>query len=355
MGVTKRIIELADTTTTDVGGAAYSGNLLSPAIWLKEIIDAAKKKHYAAQFALTRQLSENQKDLIIPLRTHYIGSGVANTWAGSAGQGVAVSYTSLNTLCGISLSPTDQNYGIAISNRAIRTNAVDVIREAREQLIYAAGDTIDREVFLQLGDDANRATSGARGSQAVLGGDATQASELAAGDTLTTDLIAKARRFLMSSTQQVLTLGTGYATATIKKNPWTNDAGEPFVFFIAPEQEEVLLTDGQFINASQYGSDKIIHNGEIGEYLGIKVVVTDNTPSFAASVTHEDGTTTAVAQHRCVMTKARKAVALAYGLQPRLAVFDFPSELEKRLVLEMAYAAKQLYSDAIVHVDVADD
>ena len=350
----KRIFELATTTTTEIGGAAFTGAALSPVVWLKQIVDAAKQRHLALQFAYQTELQPGQRDVIVPIRTHYIGSGTANTWAGTAGQGSAVSFTALTNLCGIVLSPVDQNYGVAMSNRAIRTNALDVIRHAREELVYVVGDEVDRAIFTEMADNAYDAAAGARGAQTAWGGDATRASELAAGDVITTDLVAEAKRKLQSTTQTYPTLGTGDSIATVKKNPWMNEPGAPFVLFIAPEQEEAFLTDSQFISAAEYGSDKIIHNGEIGDYLGIKIVVSNNTRFYDASTTHDDTTTTAVAQHRCELIKAQKAVAFAWGLKPRLRVFDFPTNLETRLVIEQSYKASVLHRDAIVHIDVSD-
>ena len=77
-------------------------------------------------------------------------------------EGSAVDATTFNTLCGISVSPADKNYGIHMSNRLIRTHAVDMVRAAREELVYTAGDAVDREVFAQLTSNSNAATSNLR-------------------------------------------------------------------------------------------------------------------------------------------------------------------------------------------------
>ena len=44
----------------------------------------------------------------------------------------------------------DVNKGVAITNQAIRTNAIDVLRAARDELIYAAGDAVDWHVMHQV-------------------------------------------------------------------------------------------------------------------------------------------------------------------------------------------------------------
>ena len=140
-------------------------------------------------------------------------------------------------------------------------------------------------------------------------------------------MLAEARRLLQSTNCMYGDYGTGKGTSAETKNPWQNETNNPFILIIAPEQEEVFLTDSQFVNASEYGDASIVKNGEIGKYLGVRIVVANNTPQYAASATHPDTSTTVVAQHRCMMIKANKAVGLAWGLKPRLAVFDYPSEL----------------------------
>jgi len=344
-----KVFELADTTSTAIRGEGDTVYRMEPRIWLKNIIDAAKIRHLATQFAYQTTLGPNQKDVVIPKRRKYLGSGVA--WAT---EGNSVSYTTMNNLSGVSITPLPSNYGIAISTEAIRTNAVDLVRAAREELTYMVGDNVDVEVFRALKDDSQRATSSTLGSQAIYGGDATQSSELTSVDTISVDMVAAAKRKLQSTVCKYWTYGTGESDSSETKNPWQNTPDAPFVLFIAPEQEEVFLTDSQFVNASEYGSDKVINNGEIGSYLGIKLVVSNNTPYYAASATHADGQTTSVAQHRCIMMKAQKAVGLVWGQKPKLVSFPYPSQLEHRLIIEQSYKAGIVHPDAIVHINVAD-
>lgn len=269
-----------------------------------------------------------------------------------------VTWTRLDNLDGVTLTPVIQLAGIALTNHALRTNALDLINVAKEELVYALSDKIDQDIVTALAVSTNQASSSANGSQTVYGGDARADSELAAGDTLTTDMIAEAKRKLQSTAVRYWAPSSpaaeGISSAT--KNPWQNTPDEPFVLLIAPEQEEVLLTDSQFVNAAEYGSNEVVLNGEIGKYLGIKVVVVPNVTAAAASAACPDygSGTTAVAMHRCMMVKSRKCGAIAYGMEPKLTIFDFPSRAEQRIILEHAYQAKVLYKDAIVYLDVAD-
>jgi len=354
----KRVITLGagDTISTEVRGPGDTVYRLQPRIWLKQIVDAAKKRQYFTQFAYTTQLQKGQKDIVIPRRRRYLGSGTAMDWAGGGGlsEGSAVSYTAQLNLSGVTVSPSATNYGFAVTNETLRVTAVDHIRACREDLVYVAGDEVDRTVAATMSSDTNRASSTLIGSQAMYGGDATSAATLATNDTFTVDMVAEAKRRLQTTICKYWTYGTSESISSERKNPWQNEPRAPFVLFIAPEQEEVLLTDSQFVNASEYGGREVVANGEIGSYLGCKIVVANNTPYYPASDTHADGTTTAVAQHRCMMAKSQKAVALAYGQKPKLYVFPYPSELETRLIIEQSFAASMLQPDAIVHINVAD-
>ena len=348
----RRVFELADTASVNVGGVAQATtNQLAPRIWLREINDAAKKSFIASQFAWETSITSGNKDVTIPKRKKYLVSG--SSGQGSAGENGAMNTTTFNTLSGVTITPVDQNYGIYIANQAVRTNAVDVIRAAREELVHIAGDAVDMTVINTLSSDTNKATSTVFGSQAIYGGDASSAATLTGGDIISTDVIPAGRRKLMSTSCKYWSYGSGEADSTDTKNPWRDD--RDFVLLIAPEQEETFLSDSAFVNASERGTSKVIETGVLGTYLGVKIAISTNTKRYAASTTHADGTTTAVTQHRCAMFKSRKAYGLAWGLKPRLVVFDYPSNLQKRLVLETSYDSQQIHPDAIVHINVADE
>ncbi len=62
------------TVYTDTQGSSDTTYMLETRIWLKEILDAAKKRLFFTQFVYTTQLSKGQKDVVIPKRTKYLGS-----------------------------------------------------------------------------------------------------------------------------------------------------------------------------------------------------------------------------------------------------------------------------------------
>ncbi|MGC3954628.1 MAG: hypothetical protein QM804_10300 [Propionicimonas sp.] len=56
---------------------------------------------------------------------------------------------------------------------------------------------------------------------------------------------------------------------------------------ISPELEALLLGDNRFIDASRYGSDAPILNGEIGRAIGFRVLTSNNLPQGTAGTAPE--------------------------------------------------------------------
>ena len=126
--------------------------------------------------------------------------------------------------------------------------------------------------------------------------------------------------------------------------------------YIGPAQQEAFLTDSQFTNAAEYGGRGPILNGEIPGYLGIRIVVTNNVEQVASGGADlcEEGSTAGTTMTRCILLKARKACAFAWGLKPKLSFFNHIIEISQEIVLECAYDIEILHADAIVFIDVAD-
>ena len=346
----KEYFELADSTSTATQGTAVTAYANQPTQWLKGIVEAAKKRHYFAQFVNQVDVPAGSRSVVLQRRKNYIRS-----WEASAAEGAAVAYTTFDTLDGQELLPADYNMGIAIPNRSLRVNKVDMIRAAKEEMVYNAGNLVDVAVATAF-EDATESTNTAAGAQLVYGGSKAEDEDLAAGDVITTDLVSDAIYKLKGSVNWVWdhTAGTEAAGSTVgTKNPWSND--NDFVLFVGSAQENEFRKDSQFVNASEYGNNKVINSGEIGEYLGVKVVVSENCPSgdTGDAVFDSGGGTLATEVTRCILTKPKSAAALAWGQKPRLVVIDYESQLEKRLILEQAYKADTVHNDAICHIDVA--
>jgi N4-gp56 family major capsid protein len=345
-----QIFELGDSTSTATAGTSFTAYMNQPTLWLKDIVDAAKKRHFFAQFVNQVTAEPGSRDVIVNKRTNYL-----RTWEASAGEGAAVAYTTMDTLNGVQISPVDYNYGVAVPNRSLRVNKVDMIRAAKEELIYHAGDLVDIAVATAF-KGATESTDAVAGAQLIYGGAKAEDKDLVLGDVITTDLISDAIEKLKSDVNWVWnhSAGTEAPGATVAtKNPWPNE--NDYTLFIGPAQENVFRKDSQFVNAAEYGDRTVLKTGEIGDYLGLKVIVTNNIPTAATGAAALDagGSTVATTINRCILTKPRKAVTLAWGQKPRLAVIDFERELEKDIILEQAYAAGVIHSDAVCHIDVA--
>lgn len=333
----RTIQELSDTTSSN------NTDLLVKR-WLDQILEAARKKMFFVNAISEYDLPPGTKDLVVPYRYGWwstLGTSVTDTQT----EGGAVGFTTFDNLKGVTFTPVIHAYGVAISNHALRINAVNLIQAAREELIDYHASTVDNAVATAL-DAATNATSTVKGAQIIYGGNATSTATLAAGDIITTDLVAKAKRYLEST-------GCYYSTtakSSQSKSPWFAEPNAPFMLFIAPEQEEAFLTDSQFVNAAEYGGREVILNGEIGNYLGIKIINSVNTPSATTW-----GASSNLAGHTCLFVKAKACGGVAWGLRPRLRIFEFPSELEQRLILETSYIADDIHNDAVVKIRVLDE
>jgi len=343
------IKELAYTQATSNPGDALSTSYqLQGVLFLKNIKDAAKKRLYFTQACYVTSAPKGTKDVIIPKRSAYLGSGNVTAVVAETDEDIAA--TTMDNLTGVTITPVMSLARIAITNYALRISTLELVRAAQEELVYSIGDRVDQAVATAFGG-ATDSTTSARGTQRIFGGDATTDDSLAVGDILTTDIIAKARRYLISTKCMYWSGGTEAASSQ-SKNPWT----EGHMLFIAPEQEESLLKDSQFVNAAEFGGREAVLNGQIAKYLGITVIVAPNVESAIGGATAPDATTMAagVDMHRCILTSKGNGAALVWGLQPQLNIVPRPERSQQQIILESAYAVGIIHDDAIVHIDVTD-
>ncbi len=367
MSSIRTIKELAsgDTGSTDARGSSIGTKYALEQIQgLKEKNDAAQKELLFSQSIQQVVVDSNTKDVVIPYRTDYLKTVLPADAAGSGGAagdwvvsetnaGAAIVFTKLNNFDGVTITPIDRSAGIAIPNMVLRQNAIPLMDQAKRELTYHAGDEVDQQVANIIASSTASTTS-TRGSQIVYGGDATADSGLDSDDTFDPDLIANAKTKLQSRKCKFWSAGVE-ANSSQDKPPWRNVPADPFLLFISSEQENALLKSSQFVNASEYGGNEVVLNGEIGRYLGVKIIVSENVTKVASGGTAPDGgsvTTTDIA--RCIMMKPKAAAAIAWSIRPRLHVFDYQRELEKNFILEQAYEAAVIHDDAIVNIDVTD-
>ena len=345
------VSELAagDTTTTEVQGSSSTIHMLEPVSWLKEIMKAARSEWYFAQLAKQVDVPEGTKEVVIPYKKKYLETtDFANTYSA----GAEITATKLNSNDGVKLTPSPKTQRISIENHALRTNAVNIIADAKEELINYAANVVENDIVTAiLGATMTDATTA--GAQLLYGGTHTSDATLTDGDVLTPELVSKAKSFLRSKRAYYWNSGV-LTLSSASKNPWKKDARGEIVLFITPEIEHSLRLDSQFTDASQYGSNEVVLTGEIGKYMGVKVIVSDFVPTYSTGTAAPDGSGNVITNiARTIMVKQNKAYAIAWGLKPTLKVSPFDREASVDIILELTYAADTVYDDAIVFIDVS--
>ena len=344
--------------------------------YVKEIVDGAKNNMHFIHWVREDTLGKGSHQLSIPKRTQYKGyhgttwntagsdTGGSSTGTGPYANTIAdISWDTVDNYDNVTATPLPVIVGKTLRKFDLDTNAINYLKEVQVDLSYEIADRIETSIATALGD-ATMAISTLAGSQAVHGGDATGTSTLATGDIITTDLIAKSSRYLSDLQFGYRADGTGasgaetkVAIASYRKNPWQNTADDPFVLFIGPAQEEALRKDSQFVNASEYGDDTIVKNGEIGKirYLGIRIVVSNHLERTAASDTAPDALTAAVGTTMCLLIKPKKALSVVYGKKPELRSWDYNERDQVRMAIYTYYNTVVIHDDAVIKIHVSDD
>jgi N4-gp56 family major capsid protein len=210
-------------------------------------------------------------------------------------------------------------YGAAISKEVAKATCIDLIAEAKEQIQINATRVIDTAIATAL--------DGATPAAIVYGGDATVYTEIANGDILTTSMIAD-------------------AVTELDEEGWENDSSQPYLLFINTKQKAALLKDSQFVNASEYGSNEVVATGEIGNYLGVKVIVSTRVPALSG--------TAATTAKKCFLVKSQVCGAIVWFEKPTLDAEYNKERAATQVYLDMSFAADSLQDKAIVFLEVSD-
>ena len=365
--------KLAETEPNSLRGASVTSYGLQPVHYIGEIVDAAKLEMHFINWVDEVTAPKGSHQVSVSKKSQYRGYNgstfnTAGSDIGGSGAGTGpyantladISWETISNLTNVTVQPLPVILGAAIQRYGLDTNAVNVLESVKMDLAHDMACYIEYDIATKLGDATN-STSTALGAQTLFGGDATSSATLAAGDILTTDIIAKAIRKLKDRQFGYRASGaygaeTLVSISSYQKNPWQNTANEPFVLFIGPAQAEAIMKDSQFVNASEYGDNTVIKNGEVGKirYLGVRIVETNFVERTAASGTAPDGQTAAVACTQCLLIKGKKALTVAYAKRPELKVWDYNEREEVRLSLTMYYASVVVHTDAIIKILVAD-
>ena len=275
----EEIFELADTTTTT--GTATGTNIYTDfagTIWKDRVVQfgEALRRFDQACFIDKSLVGRGEQTVSIPKSTSHLTIDTAK----SGGEAAARDTTAIDNLDAVSftISASDFKQGqVTISKEAEQTSMVNLVSQARYVVAEALAQDVDTAIATAL--QSTSVSNVVYGGSGVSGVDG-----LSTGDTFYPDLVADAME-------------------KIEANNFVPD-----LLYIGTKQLRELRKDSQFTNASEYGSDEVIMKGQVGDYLGVKVITTTNTPSYAsgATDTNESSTDWGVAGTACIMTSKNK-------------------------------------------------
>ncbi|MHA1773402.1 MAG: hypothetical protein ACTSXO_04665 [Candidatus Heimdallarchaeota archaeon] len=360
----------ASSTTRGATSATVYG--LQPMGFVKKAIDAARERMRFLEVAHQEVMPVGFESWAVPKRKKYLAD---SSWESSSSEysaGNEISWTEIDTMDSVIFTPTRYNFGVALTNDAIRKNLLNLVNYCNEELSYKYENSIDTAIRDAIcgtvktdsevsgGDNPSEPTpmsNTVNGAQTIFGGDATDAADsLDSGDVLTPELIKKAKRLLMSTSGYYWNSNV-HTKSAVTKNPWTPTDGEPFVLFLAPEQMESLMNDSQFTNAAEFGSQEPVLKGWVARYCGIDFIETTKVPDFGDGEqirVQGSNVSVDVDGHICALVKAQRAVGIVWGQKAEFRTFDWPNADQVRMKLSMSYAAGVIHPDAIVRIVVSD-
>ena len=318
-------IALADTTTSSTGLSNVQGQQ-----WATKVIQFGEALRRFDQVAIINKwmVGKGDKTVTIPKATSHLTIDTSKS-AGEAGLRDTTEMTDL-TAVDLTVSASSFKQGaITISKEIALTSRVDLVAQARYKIAQALAQDVDSDLATALEDTSvtNR----------VYGGDATGVDSLATGDTFSVDLIAD-------------------AIAKIEANNFY-----PKYLFISHLQRQVLLKDSAFVNASEYGGREAVLKGEIGTYLGLKIISTTNVPSYSASETDTNESTAqwGAAGRTCIMVGTGPnnepvSVALAWKEMPSVG-YEYDMKRNKHWIYyDQAYATGIIQPKAVCLIKVTN-
>jgi len=292
-----------------------------------EVVRFAEEQRFYRQSVeeRTELIGAKDKSLRIPYSTAH--QDITKRTALDFGQ--ERTYTEMSSLDTMDITPTYKLGGVGIDKELLGTTRVDLIKEAKFILV----EDIEEGIETSIADAYDTAAT----TNVVYGGDATTPATLAAGDIFTLDMLADA----------IQKLGTKW---------------RPSMLFISSYQRAIMHKSSQFTNAAEYGSNEVVLNGEIGKYLGIKVIETDLTKSYSSTdqdlgvsggtgVWAEDGTS---CQLIGTTRSGRKPGILAWKEKPSVDYEYLKRKATHYLLSDVAYGVGIVHEKACCLIKVTN-
>lgn len=295
----------AEFATGDTTTGTGSQSSLQGEEWLTRVVQyAEEQRHFETVSAVYDDLVGTGDDTLhIPKTGSHLDMSMTDT-----GEGAARTYTQLDNLSTVDVTISTGSGGdfykggIAISKEAVMTSTVDLLAQAR----YAVGEEMAQTVDNQLRAEG----------------------------------VSGANNNVDQSTSGVLTpASVADAMDNIEGNNY-----QPEWLVIAPGQRTDLRKDSQFTNAAEYGSDRVVQNGEIGSYLGVRVLT-------STQITND-------ANNKAVMIgtgRGQRLVgpALVWKERPNVAMEFDQEQAEHRIFHNQAFATTTVQGDAVCTIQTA--
>lgn len=341
-----------EVSSTTARGTSFTGYRNQGVEWQGDLSDAAIDTMYWLDAVDVRMLPAGNAQYIVQKRKYYAKQGDIS-FDTTEPTTADISNFGTNLVDGVIITPIRYYKSATVSNFGNRTNLRPLVQDKRDEMSFGMADLIDYKISRALGD-ATETTSTVAGAMTLYGGDATSDATLETGDVLTTELINEAEVLLSGRSAYYWNSGT-WTLSSGTKNPWSNEARDPYVLMIGQRQKQALRNSSQFVNASEYGNRVVISSGEIGEYLGVRVIVSNNAESVVASGTAPDaGSAPSVNMTRCILMKGRKAYTFVWGEKPKFTPFAKEWRDQRGIVLTADFDGSCVHDDAVIKIDVSD-
>jgi len=231
----KTLEELGTITTTII-------DELVPKIILDEVEEAARARRFG------RSLIKINEDLVRTRGRSIVVGRRTTLTAASVGEGAKLSAVDVSTLdyTANTITPTKVGTHAQITQEAIMGSELNLIRDAITEAGIALAQKEDEDILTALLTSSNTINAVSEGTWSV-------------GDN--------AYKIIVK------------AVTTIKAAKWA-----PKFLLIHPDGLKGILLSTMFIDASKYGSNEPILNGEIGKIAGLKILVSTNMTSTKAVV-----------------------------------------------------------------------
>ena len=326
----KEVFELADTYTGTSGISTFAGKL-----WKTKVVQfgEALRRFDQGCSVYSDLVGNGATVLCVPYTTSH-KSVDTSTDTQDSGTVVERAHTALDNMTGVNLTVSASSFkqgDVTVTKAAEMSSMVNLVGQARYVVAQALAQDVDTAIATAF--QATTITNRVYGTSG-----ATDPSALATGGKMTPSLVADAME-------------------KIEANNFVPD-----LLYIGTKQLRELRKDSQFTNAAEYGSDRVILKGEVGEYLGVKVIVTTNTPAYTSGDTdvNQPTKTWGATGHMCIMTGTTKDGQKASGA---LAWKEMPSisyEFEKRknlhhIFYDQAYATGIIQPGATCLIKVSND